>query len=419
MEITHPILGKLDVITKIGKGAYSTIFKAYSPTYETYFSLKVMKQEAQETAKEFQIQRMTSHPLIPQSYGEFVYQDKKCALLEYIEGTSLFNLLQKFGKLPENEARLIFMQLVSILNHLQKDCHVLHRDIKAENIIIDSKGFIHLLDFGFADVMEPGLDKISSTNLIGSAPYLAPETVSEGTYSYATELWSAGVLLYIMTTGFYPFQADNFNELTRLILTGCPIIPSHISIDLKTLFTNMFHKNPDLRYKLDDIMNCDWFRFTKDGTIYTYNRFSFMKLVIVPRQMVDIDTTIFNFIIAQRKEDEKNTDEKDLMHKTVTELLKRDMSSKYCMEYVILKKKHINLEKMDVADEVTKPYDPATSGKIIVVRSMPIFRASVISAKRQEQIGIQKQKMQNLMANNNKIHVRVRSNLKPTPTFFT
>ena len=418
MEINHPILGKLEVVSKIGKGAYSTIFKAYSPNYETYFSLKVMKQDSQETAREFQIQRMTNHPLIPQSYGEFVYQDKKCALLEYIEGVSLFNMLQKFGKLPEDDARLIFMQLISILNHLQTKCHIIHRDIKAENIIVDNKGFIHLLDFGFADVLDPSGTKIQSTNLIGSAPYLAPETVGEGTYSYATELWSAGVLLYLMTTGFYPFQADNFNELTRLILTGCPIVPSHISLDLKTLFTNMFHKNPDLRYSLDDIMNCDWFRFSKDGNTYTYNRFSFMKLSVIPRQMNEIDTTVFNFLVAQRKQDEKDVDDKEIIHKTVTELLKRDMNSKYCMEYVILKKKHINLEKMEVADEITKPYDPATSGKITVVRSMPIFRASVISAKRQEQIGIQKQKMQTLMANNQKVHFRVRSNLKATPTFF-
>lgn len=193
-----------------------------------------------------------------------VYETEQSVLLvlEYCPGGDLFELLLENGYLHDEDARAVFCQLVNALNF----CHrygIAHRDLKLENVLLDSAGNIRLADFGMASLMAPGS---MLETACGSPNYCAPEVLSGDLYDGAkSDSWSLGIILYAMVTGGLPFDDDNFSRLHAKVCSGNFHMPEGIDPRIADLIRGMLRVNPDDRMTIDSIIKSDWFNDRPHG----------------------------------------------------------------------------------------------------------------------------------------------------------
>ena len=165
----------------------------------------------------------------------------------------LTSTLPKNTFFTENQILDYLIQITLALNHMHTK-HILHRDIKSQNIFLTKNNMIKLGDFGVSKTLESTFEKAKS--VIWTPYYYIPEISLGVPYSYKSDVWSIGVLLYEMTTFKMPFQAYNIPELAQKINTGNfkKINNDNYSIDLKNLIYDMLQVNPDNRPTLKDIL---------------------------------------------------------------------------------------------------------------------------------------------------------------------
>ena len=133
--------------------------------------------------------------------------------MEYIEGEELYEQMRQ-GRKDEDETRTIFRQIVAAVHYLHTN-NICHRDIKAENIIIDNEGNAHLIDFGFSRIVEK-MEKL--TTFCGSLFYCPPELLQEKPYNGdSVDIWSLGVLLFVMMNAYMPFRGNTIEEILKEI----------------------------------------------------------------------------------------------------------------------------------------------------------------------------------------------------------
>lgn len=178
-------------------------------------------------------------------------------VMEYMAGGDLYTLLERKGKVRESEARCFFQQIVAGLAH----CHSLnicHRDIKLENLLLDSDNNVKLCDFGFARMCSDG--NFCKT-MCGTPNYCAPEVLAhENYYGAAADVWSLGIVLYALLVGSLPFDDVNLSSLYAKASIGCYSEPRHVTATAKTLLRKMLNPNPVTRITLEDIQATAWFR---------------------------------------------------------------------------------------------------------------------------------------------------------------
>ncbi|CAO0797763.1 unnamed protein product [Mucor circinelloides] len=178
-------------------------------------------------------------------------------VMEYLEGGELFHVLAERGRLPENEARHLFSQLVTALDW----CHnhfISHRDLKPENILLDKeKKNLKIADFGMAAMQQP--DALLRTSC-GSPHYASPEIVRGKRYDgTATDVWSCGAILYAMMTGHLPFDDEHMGRLLAKIKTGrYRTLPDYLSSDARDLIKRMLVVDPTKRMTMTDILSHPW-----------------------------------------------------------------------------------------------------------------------------------------------------------------
>jgi serine/threonine protein kinase len=152
-----------------------------------------------------------------------------------------------FGSMEESEKERIILQLVDVVAHAHKN-RIVHRDIKPENVLIGSDGLLKLLDYGVAKELK---DKKSSSTMVGSRPYMAPEQIM-GESQIASDVWALGVVIYMFYTGLLPFVEANQKALMDLILTREPDPPRQIKPDipaeLETIILKCLKKDPKERF---------------------------------------------------------------------------------------------------------------------------------------------------------------------------
>ena len=158
-------------------------------------------------------------------------------------------------RIIEYEAKIIFQQILEAVSYLH-DIGIIHRDLKMQNILINEKFDIKLIDFGFANFY----NKKKKFNVFcGTYSYMAPELVSRIPYDgKATDVWSIGVLLYIMLTGDFPFKGTNQMEMTNNIKNLNYSLPSFLNPEVCDLFKQIFVVDYKKRISIVDIMDCDW-----------------------------------------------------------------------------------------------------------------------------------------------------------------
>jgi serine/threonine protein kinase len=188
-----------------------------------------------------------------------VFETMKHILLvmEYANGGDLLHFVRNVGKLPEYDTKHIFRQILYGLAH----CHcrsVMHRDIKLDNILLDSKSNIKIWDFGIAKIIGRG---VKVREQCGTPAYLAPEIMSEDGYeTFYPDFWSLGVLLFAMLYGTVPFKANNMEELHMLIQWGEFAYPKDASENAKSLINGLIVVEAKKRMNIPEILNHPWLK---------------------------------------------------------------------------------------------------------------------------------------------------------------
>lgn len=257
-------LPNYNLLSILGKGAYATVRLAQNlksgqkvaiKTYEKYQILDPIKKK--NLLREIEILRKLEHPHIIKLFETVDSKKHYHLVLEYINGCSLYNYIK--GKtnnlLDEQEARRIFKQVLLAVEY----CHnlgVAHRDIKFDNILLDSKNNVKLIDFGFAT-----LDSYDQKTRLfcGTPSYMAPEIVKRKDYcAVNADIWALGIVLYAMLCGKMPFRGFNDKELYRKIEKGSFILPGNFHDSLKKLISSMLDINPRKRPSIRTILENDW-----------------------------------------------------------------------------------------------------------------------------------------------------------------
>ena len=253
----------------LGQGSYGTVFKCRHKLTNAVRAMKKLpkqgKEKEQEIINEIDVLKLLDHPNIIKIFEFYNTKDGYYLITEICKGGELFEkITSKDWQFDEIYCAYIMYQIFSSIFY----CHtmnIIHRDLKPENILIeneDHKGYLNIkiIDFGTAKLFEK--DK-SEKKVIGSAYYIAPEVLFKN-YNHKCDLWSCGVILYIMLSGRAPFSGDTDEEITQKIKIGTYEMtqkPWHkISKDVKDLISKLLEKDPNKRISADVAMEHKWFK---------------------------------------------------------------------------------------------------------------------------------------------------------------
>uniref|UniRef100_A0A8C1MDM0 non-specific serine/threonine protein kinase n=1 Tax=Cyprinus carpio TaxID=7962 RepID=A0A8C1MDM0_CYPCA len=205
--------------------------------------------------REVRIMKVLNHPNIVKLFEVIETEKTLYLIMEYASGGEVFDYLVAHGRMKEKEARAKFRQIVSAVQY----CHqkrIVHRDLKAENLLLDADMNIKIADFGFSNEFIIG-SKLDT--FCGSPPYAAPELFQGKKYDGPeVDVWSLGVILYTLVSGSLPFDGQNLKELRERVLRGKYRIPFYMSTDCENLLKKLLVLNPGKRGSLEQIMEDRW-----------------------------------------------------------------------------------------------------------------------------------------------------------------
>jgi serine/threonine protein kinase len=221
-------------------------------------SLVNSEDSATRFTREVSLVGQMDHPFIGKLYQVIETPDIVYLIQEYIEHGTLRAYVNQHERLPEIHARRLFTQLLAALEYLHDRQMVMHRDIKAENVLLDAYWNVRLIDFGLSHAFTRRDPELHSA--CGSPAYAAPEMIMGSPYTKAADIWSAGVLLYTMVAGELPFDDPaGVNEILIKIVSCEPIFPDVMSITLIDLLRRILTKSPDMRIDIPHIKAHPWF----------------------------------------------------------------------------------------------------------------------------------------------------------------
>lgn len=206
---------------------------------------------------EVNILKSIHHPYIVKYLDDFQIDQKIYIVMEMIEGGTLANYIEEYKikneKIPEEIIKRIFSQLVSVLKYCH-DHQIVHKDIKSNNILYSKSGDVKLADFGLSKIIPSGKEEIEPHNSsAGSTPYVSPEILGQNPYSYSTDIWSLGVVIYELMTLEYPFYDSDYHLLYHQIMNeeeDVPEINEDYSEELKEIVYHMLKKDQSARINM-------------------------------------------------------------------------------------------------------------------------------------------------------------------------
>ena len=204
--------GALECRRKIAGGGFGTVYLAWDPALEREVALKVLRAtgRSQAVIQEGRLLARVRHPNVVTVYGIDEYEGTVGLWMEWVEGLTLTQVLAARGLLGGHEAALIGVDICRAVAAVHK-AGVLHRDIKAQNVMREAGGRIVLMDFGAGEIRTE--DSLAEPRLIGTPPYLAPELFDRKPATIASDIYSLGVLLYHLMTGRFPVEGGTFEAI--------------------------------------------------------------------------------------------------------------------------------------------------------------------------------------------------------------
>ncbi|XP_023807248.1 MAP/microtubule affinity-regulating kinase 3 isoform X16 [Oryzias latipes] len=260
-ESQPPHVGNYRLLKTIGKGNFAKVKLARHILTGREVAIKIIDKtqlnpnSLQKLFREVRIMKILNHPNIVKLF-EVIETDRTLYLvMEYASGGEVFDYLVAHGRMKEKEARAKFRQIVSAVQYCHQK-HIVHRDLKAENLLLDADMNIKIADFGFSNEFTLG-NKLDT--FCGSPPYAAPELFQGKKYDGPeVDVWSLGVILYTLVSGSLPFDGQNLKELRERVLRGKYRIPFYMSTDCENLLKRFLVLNPAKRGTLEQIMKDRW-----------------------------------------------------------------------------------------------------------------------------------------------------------------
>ncbi|KAI0979108.1 hypothetical protein GJ496_010853 [Pomphorhynchus laevis] len=257
----HTNIGQYRFIKTIGKGNFAKVKLARHIPTGKEVAVKIIdktllnKSSLQKLFREVKIMKVLSHPNIVKLFEVIETERTLYLVMEYASGGEVFDYLVAHGKMGEREARMKFRQIVSAVQYLHQK-NIVHRDLKAENLLLDGDMNVKIADFGFSNEFMQG-NKLDT--FCGSPPYAAPELFQGKKYDGPeVDAWSLGVILYTMVSGSLPFDGQNLKELRDRVIRGKYRIPFYMSTDCEALLRKFLILNPLKRSTLEAVMKDKW-----------------------------------------------------------------------------------------------------------------------------------------------------------------
>ncbi|XP_059965763.1 SNF-related serine/threonine-protein kinase isoform X2 [Mesoplodon densirostris] len=270
------IAGLYDLDKTLGRGHFAVVKLARHVFTGEKVAVKVIDKTKLDTLatghlfQEVRCMKLVQHPNIVRLYEVIDTQTKLYLILELGDGGDMFDYIMKHEEgLNEDLAKKYFAQIVHAISYCHK-LHVVHRDLKPENVVFfEKQGLVKLTDFGFSNKFQPGKKLTTSC---GSLAYSAPEILLGDEYDApAVDIWSLGVILFMLVCGQPPFQEANDSETLTMIMDCKYTVPSHVSKGCKDLITRMLQRDPKRRASLEEIENHPWLQGVDPSPATKYN----------------------------------------------------------------------------------------------------------------------------------------------------
>lgn len=260
------LFGKYEIGKLLGCGAFAKVYHARHLTTGQSVAIKVINKNKiintslmSNIKREISIMRKLRHPNIVKIFEVLATKAKIFVVLEFVKGGELFAKVAK-GRFSEDLSRKYFHQLISAIGY----CHsrgVFHRDLKPENLLIDENGDLKVSDFGLSAVSSQARSDGMLHTLCGTPAYVAPEILSKRGYDGSTaDVWSCGVVLFVLTAGYLPFNDPNLMNMYKKIYKGEFRCARWMSADLKRFLSRILDTNPAIRITIDEITRDPWFK---------------------------------------------------------------------------------------------------------------------------------------------------------------
>eukprot|EP01116_Phalansterium_solitarium_P000901 TRINITY_DN10745_c0_g1_i1.p1 TRINITY_DN10745_c0_g1~~TRINITY_DN10745_c0_g1_i1.p1 ORF type:complete len:644 (-),score=228.03 TRINITY_DN10745_c0_g1_i1:680-2611(-) len=263
------MIGEYVIGKVLGQGSFGEVKLGTHIKTKKKVAIKIIehdKRDIESLRREQRILKMMSHGSIVQLYDalEVPEQNLTFLILEHVGGGELFDYIVANRRIREPEAVKFFRQIVSGVEY----CHahlVIHRDLKPENILLDDFKNVKINDFGLSNVMKPGE---FLTTLCGSPLYLAPEIIQAKPYlGPEVDVWSLGVILFAMVTGYLPWDGEEKTEQLRNAVRGRYEVPKHVSPACRDLIDRMLTVDPKKRAVIDEVRTHPWMCQGYDGPV--------------------------------------------------------------------------------------------------------------------------------------------------------
>lgn len=248
--------GRYEILEKIGSGGMSVVYKAKCHTLNRLVAIKVLKEEfasdenfVSKFKMEAQAAARLSHPNIVNVYDVVDEENLHYIVMELIEGITLKSYIEKKELLDSKEAIGIAIQVAQGIAAAHEQ-HIIHRDIKPQNMIISKDGKVKVADFGIARAVSS--QTVNSSAAVGSVHYISPEQARGGYCDERSDIYSFGITLYEMVTGRVPFEGDNTVAVALAHLED-PVVPPgdynpQVYPGLEDIILKCTKKKPDRRY---------------------------------------------------------------------------------------------------------------------------------------------------------------------------
>lgn len=268
-----PLSGRYELEEIIGTGGMSVVYRAWDLKYDREVAVKVLRSELMSDEEfirrfnhEAQAVSQMSHPNIVDLFDVGQDGETRYLVMEYVKGVTLKELIRQYGSIRPQRAVQIALSILSALAHAHEN-HIVHRDIKPQNILMGADSAIKVGDFGIARLTSSGSTTRCGMQMMGSVHYFSPEQASGGLADEKSDLYSVGVVLYEMVTGRVPFDGETPVAVALKHINETPRDPSlenpEVSRGLSEVILKALSKKPEDRYQSAGEMAVDLRRALK------------------------------------------------------------------------------------------------------------------------------------------------------------
>lgn len=241
-----------EILKLLGKGAYGKVYqvrKVYGPNKGQIFAMKAIHKtsivssqtDLRHTKSERDVLVEVDHPFIVHLHYAFETRRRLYLVQEFCNGGELFRRMEVERMMTEDDAKFYLSEIVCAIEYLHER-DIIYRDLKTENVMLDTDGHVRLIDFGLSKMnMTPGA---TTTTFCGTVEYMAPEVISKGTgYSKPSDWWSFGVFTYDLLTGRSPFYSNQGKNMTKQrILNGKLTLPIYVTRDAQDMIKKLLRR---------------------------------------------------------------------------------------------------------------------------------------------------------------------------------